>query len=540
MPSNPTLTGERPPRHRDGLRLAPDSKGARLLISDADNVVHVRLAGNAAELFMNIDGRSTVAELANRAGITLHAAGGAIGRFESLGLLADEGAPPVPTRQRAWRIRPPATVQVSLRDPEQHVARLAARLKWLASAPARGLAVVVAIVGVVAFCCSAGAIEHDVGQQIGAPGLAVAIAVFILASVAHELSHAVALSRAGGAVHRLGAMVFYGMPALFCDVSDAWALERRARVGIALAGVRAQLLVAALASVVVTVLSPGDARIAASMVAVASGLLSLINLCPFVKFDGYIALVGWLDEPFLRARSMAMADAWIASRLLGGPPPTDPVSARLLYGFACRVAGPVLVVMSFLMYQPVVLASLGRIGGVAVLAVELIAAVAVARSVRGALRSAGLRGAGRLRRLMGALLVLIFLVLAGSQLRVPNRATTVYARVDGGTVMVLTSETLPVRGGEVELHSAGLFRHPLTALAVVCGPPKRATVPLTAGLPVRVGGPKAPRRIVALCVERGAVQDSGLVTIRHGHSTLLDWCVSTLWDRPVRRIVGSA
>ena len=52
--------------------------------------------------------------------------------------------------------------------------------------------------------------------------------VFLIVSVSvHEFAHGAVLTYFGGQVRRMGIMLFYLSPAFFCDVTDAWKLQRK-------------------------------------------------------------------------------------------------------------------------------------------------------------------------------------------------------------------------------------------------------------------------------------------------------------------------
>ncbi|MDO5034447.1 MAG: zinc metalloprotease [Actinomycetaceae bacterium] len=141
--------------------------------------------------------------------------------------------------------------------------------------------------------------------------------VFLIASVSlHEFAHAAALTYFGGTVRRMGVMLFYLSPAFFCDVTDAWRLERKnQRTLIALAGVIATFGIAGFATLIYVLTGREHDWLAVASLALYVG--SVLNLVPFIKLDGYLALMTFLDRPNMRARSM---DEWkqAALALFGG------------------------------------------------------------------------------------------------------------------------------------------------------------------------------------------------------------------------------
>ena len=128
--------------------------------------------------------------------------------------------------------------------------------------------------------------------------------VFVIFVVSlHEFAHATILVYFGESPRRIGIMLFYLIPAFFCDIINAWRLpNKNQRVIIALAGVVSTFGIAGIVSTIYTVT---DTKY--SWLAIAAAILyieSLLNLLPFIKLDGYIALMAYLDEPKLRDLAM--------------------------------------------------------------------------------------------------------------------------------------------------------------------------------------------------------------------------------------------
>ncbi len=111
------------------------------------------------------------------------------------------------------------------------------------------------------------------------------------------------LHRFGGRVREMGLTTVALVPSFYCDITDSYLLPRkRQRIAVALAGPFAQAVVGALASIWLCLAPPshrGAALCAWSATAVV-GLLSIANLFPFARTDGYYVLTELLDLPNLR------------------------------------------------------------------------------------------------------------------------------------------------------------------------------------------------------------------------------------------------
>ena len=135
----------------------------------------------------------------------------------------------------------------------------------------------------------------------------------------HELAHALAVRRFGGAVRDAGVTLFLFTPAPYVDASAASAFAgRRQRVIVSAAGIMAELAVAALAAAVWIAVEPGLVRDTAFVVLFICSVSTLLfNGNPLLRFDAYYVLCDALDLPNLALRSNAWWAA-LARRVLQG------------------------------------------------------------------------------------------------------------------------------------------------------------------------------------------------------------------------------
>ncbi len=164
----------------------------------------------------------------------------------------------------------------------------------------------------------------------GAAAYAVAI---VLVKVAHECGHAYAATRFGCPVPTMGVAVMLGVPMLYSDTTASWRLpQRSARVLIDAAGMLAELAVAVLATFLWVFLPDGPLRGAVFVLATSSWVMSLVvNLNPFMRFDGYYLLSDAVGLPNLQPRAFALARWHLREVLLGlgdAPPEVLPRRTR--------------------------------------------------------------------------------------------------------------------------------------------------------------------------------------------------------------------
>lgn len=124
--------------------------------------------------------------------------------------------------------------------------------------------------------------------------------------VAHEFSHALVARSHGVAVPHIGGMLMFFHPAFFADISGINLMpDRSRRVQVIFAGIQANNLLAAI-SLSLLMLPMG--RMAFEWLLFFSAVnfvLILVNLIPFVEYDGYYIFQELLGEPrFIRNASM--------------------------------------------------------------------------------------------------------------------------------------------------------------------------------------------------------------------------------------------
>lgn len=159
-----------------------------------------------------------------------------------------------------------------------------------------------------------------------------AIALVVAKSV-HELAHAFTATRYGVRVAHMGVAMVVMFPMLYTDTSESWKLSSwRQRMAIASAGIIAELGLAVIATVSWCLMPDGGFREAMFYLATTSWVLTLlINVSPFLRFDGYFILADILDMPNLHERAGATAKVWLKRLLLGFDdawPATEEASSR--------------------------------------------------------------------------------------------------------------------------------------------------------------------------------------------------------------------
>lgn len=130
--------------------------------------------------------------------------------------------------------------------------------------------------------------------------------LFIAGGVLHELGHGFTVVHYKREVLGFGIMLYYFVPTPFCDTTDIWMSNKKARMVVSFAGPYVSLQIGALFFVLTYVFVGSDVGILASVfskVAVLNALGAVLGLNPLLEFDGYYMLMDYLEIPNLRGKS---------------------------------------------------------------------------------------------------------------------------------------------------------------------------------------------------------------------------------------------
>ena len=167
--------------------------------------------------------------------------------------------------------------------------------------------------------------------------LGMAWLLFLLVKVIHEFGHGLTAKRYGAEVHEMGFMFIVFAPYLFCNVSDAWRLDKSARMAIGAAGIVIEMVIAAVAALLWLLTQPGlFNQMCFNLMVLCSISTILLNGNPLLKFDGYYILADLCEIPNLRDKSNAWITNWAQRHLLGLPVPpvrSIPGEVGVFFGF---------------------------------------------------------------------------------------------------------------------------------------------------------------------------------------------------------------
>jgi putative peptide zinc metalloprotease protein len=235
-----------------------------------------------------------------------------------------------------WLVHNYLFVRVRLVNPDRFLATLLPFVRGAFSA-----AGVVALLALCAFGLFLISREwetytHSLVEQFTPEGLLGMGAALSFSKVFHELGHGLAAKRHGCRVPSMGIAFLVLWPVLWTDTTDAWRLaDRRQRLVIDVAGVAAEIAVAAVASIAWAILPDGPMRSAVFVLSSTTWILTVsVNVVPLLRFDGYYVLSDLLDIANLQERGFAYTRWWLRELLFRpGAPPPEPATATLARSF---------------------------------------------------------------------------------------------------------------------------------------------------------------------------------------------------------------
>jgi putative peptide zinc metalloprotease protein len=241
-----------------------------------------------------------------------------------------------------WLLKNYLFLRVPLFRPDRWLDRVYPRLAWLFSPAFRNTVIGLALLALYLVARRWDAFVDTFTYLFSIEG-AVYFAIALSAmKVVHEMGHALTAKRYGCRVPSMGIALLVLWPVLYTDVTETWKLvSRRERLAVGLAGVVAELGFAVFATLAWSFLPDGPVRGAAFILATSSWISTLLlNLSPFMRFDGYFVLSDWLEMPNLHGRAFAIARWWLREQLfgLGDPPPEELPAGRrrflIVFSFA--------------------------------------------------------------------------------------------------------------------------------------------------------------------------------------------------------------
>lgn len=161
----------------------------------------------------------------------------------------------------------------------------------------------------------------------------------------HEIGHAAASYRFGVTPRNIGMGFYLIFPVLYTELNGAWKLSHTKRVIINLGGIYLQLLINMLLFIAVFNTSQPTAKEVLRYLIKLNILTIILNLNPFLKFDGY-----WIISDLFRLPNLNQQSNYYIIRVVNRLFPRLKVGMNKNVGHIIRPKNPVLIVYSMLKY----------------------------------------------------------------------------------------------------------------------------------------------------------------------------------------------
>jgi putative peptide zinc metalloprotease protein len=479
------------PRLNTGIRVHPPVADSEPWVVQRGEHQYFRIGADLATLARELDGTDAQG-IAERLGSpwTPELVHQAVRSLDKAQLLAGRAqAEPGGRHRKIRRVKyvPPLTFQLAVLRSGDAAARRIIGLRLASPRMLGGLVVVLAVAGAFVLAGQHAHVAAVLGSPVSLTTLGTVVAGVFLTTVAHEFGHACLLAHYGGRPGRMGVMLFYFSPAMFCDVSDSWRLNHLQRAKVSMAGIAVQAGVSGAAACAAGVVGQGPAGDTLMLFSLVNAAAAVINLVPFVKLDGYIALMSYLNRPNLRDAALGSLCEGFVALLSGRPYQIKGPGWLPLFGLGCMVTPLVLVVRGLGQWLDALM-SLGYFGTLLSSLIAGMLLLLVFKAGAGLVKS--FRG-NRPRPVRLAMLaaVVVALALGSTQLHLSSSQVAAYEARRDGTVYLYVptgAELQPVRTGDrVELQKAGMMLRHTLGTAIISSPDAHQTsIPLGGLLPV--------------------------------------------------------
>lgn len=148
-----------------------------------------------------------------------------------------------------------------------------------------------------------------------AGGLVGLIVAQIIIFFVHESAHALTTVNYGREVRRGGVGLYFGMLSFFMDTTDIWMEPRGPRLAVTWAGPYSGFVLGSIASILLIAAPEASWAGFLFQFATLGYWVSLTNLNPLIKLDGYYLLMDWLEMPMLRERSIKFVRSQLREKI---------------------------------------------------------------------------------------------------------------------------------------------------------------------------------------------------------------------------------
>ena len=209
--------------------------------------------------------------------------------------------------------------KIPLFKPDEWLGRNLNKVKSLGSAKFRNIIYILGFIGICLVIQQFAVFKKTFLYFFTFNGLMLYFATLVIVKCLHELGHAFVAKNYGCRVSAIGIAFLVFFPFLYTDTTDAWRLRNhKERLLINFAGILTELHLALIATFIWGILPEGGMKSVMFFIATTSWISSLlINVSPFMRFDGYYVLADFLRVENLQPRAFSLAK-WKLRQIIFG------------------------------------------------------------------------------------------------------------------------------------------------------------------------------------------------------------------------------
>lgn len=234
-------------------------------------------------------------------------------------------------KQFLAKLKSPLAVKIPFWDPD----RFLEKTRWLAdilfSISAGIIWLLITMTALVLMAIHWDVLSNNLADRVLAlENLLLLGLIYPIVKGIHEFGHGYAVKRWQGEVHEMGLMLLVFIPVPYVEASAAYAFSNKyQRMLVGAAGIMVEVVLAALAMIVWSLVEPGALRAVAFNVMLIAGISTLLfNGNPLLRFDAYYVLSDFLEIPNLGMRANRQLGYLLKRYLLGIKSETPPARSR--------------------------------------------------------------------------------------------------------------------------------------------------------------------------------------------------------------------
>ncbi len=218
-----------------------------------------------------------------------------------------------------WLIKNYLFIRIPIVKPDKFLNSTLKYIQFFYSNLWRNIVLILGFLGIILILRDWSNFKNTFSYLFNTQGMFLYLISLFFVKLFHELGHAYTAKRYGCNVPTMGVAFLVLFPLLYTDTTDTWKIKSKyKRVQVVLAGVKTEIYLALIFSFLWSFLPEGVFKTIAFLIATTSWISSLlINISPFLRFDGYYALSDWTNSKNLQPRSFAMARWYLRKKVLG-------------------------------------------------------------------------------------------------------------------------------------------------------------------------------------------------------------------------------